>query len=195
MKASRARHRAIIKSRQRPSAAGETVHFPMPALRCGAVLAAPADVPVSVAALFGWLSRRLSPRAAYNVASSSIGWHGASASHMDPRPRRAARFAHAGLATISGRDAVAAVGRWRSRHRAATESEEDRFDGCPGDGSGRECSTEQVRSCCGAACSSKRSLITRCADCSGRLSDSPSGISHHRCANERQEPFVGSRTG
>jgi hypothetical protein len=113
MKASRARHRAIIKSRQRPSAAGETVHFPMPALRCGAVLAAPADVPVSVAALFGWLSRRLSPRAAYNVASSSIGWHGASASHMDPRPRRAARFAHAGLATISGRDAVAAVGRWR----------------------------------------------------------------------------------
>jgi hypothetical protein len=80
MKASRARHRAIIKSRQRPSAVGETVHFPMPALRYGAVLAAPADVPVSMAVVFGWLSRRLTPRAAYNVASSSIGWHGASAS-------------------------------------------------------------------------------------------------------------------
>jgi membrane protease YdiL (CAAX protease family) len=36
-------------------------------IRSGAVLATPVAVPVSMAVVFRWLSRRLSPRAAYNV--------------------------------------------------------------------------------------------------------------------------------
>jgi hypothetical protein len=43
----------------------------MSALRRGAVLAAPAVVPASMAVLFHGLSRRLSPRAAYNVGFTS----------------------------------------------------------------------------------------------------------------------------
>lgn len=43
----------------------------MAALRRGAVLAAPAVVPASMAVLFQGLSRRLSPRAAYNVGFTS----------------------------------------------------------------------------------------------------------------------------
>lgn len=39
----------------------------IPSLRRGAALAAPAAVPVSMALIFSWLSRRSSPREAYNV--------------------------------------------------------------------------------------------------------------------------------
>jgi membrane protease YdiL (CAAX protease family) len=45
-------------------------------LKCGAVLAAPAAVPLSMAAVFGWLSGRLPPRTAYNVGFAIywLGW-------------------------------------------------------------------------------------------------------------------------
>ena len=108
-------------------------------LKRGAVLAAPAAVPASMALVFRWLSHRLSPQAAYNAGFIIYWLAGCIGFPMVVLgPRRAARLLTQGRRPSGVEMIVVDLARgWRGEQRAATESQQDRRDACRGDGDNR----------------------------------------------------------
>jgi hypothetical protein len=113
--------------------------LPMITLKRGAVLAAPAAVPASMALVFRWL---FSP--AFATGGVQRGLHHLLAgrvhrlSHGGPRPSPSSPTADTRSSTIGCGDVVVdlACG-WRGEQRVATESQQDRRDACRGDGDNR----------------------------------------------------------